>query len=621
MQNPSICWKSFDLIDLDTLHGTSIEFVEAAHHELKAVHAIREQVNARAMSPNEAVGFYTALNMHLLETALALEVLIPDTVLAERSMALTYFQMAKDAYGIQRAAGAIGFTEGWSTPNMVRLALSTNQAKERLRVFHEMTTAESYALYKDHVKSEVYQEFQTIRDAVLKGENVPVMEPGAWFELATKKIIGIKKVEEQIVANLSADYTAFDMANRNALWTASVGFGVLMLVIFYISAQLIKDMVGGLRNLTEALEEIGQNKLDRAVPGQTRKDEIGRIAREAETLRGHAIEKRTADQELAQNAEEQAFVQAQIGTGLTQLQSKALTFRINEQFPERFQTLRLDFNSLAKELDGAMQVVRETGLSVSEGAMSISANVGDLSNRTESQANALERSTSALREITESVRSSANHASEAEGLSSQTLSEVEQCSEVVVQTTKAMSAIETSSKEISQIAKVIEEIAFQTNLLALNAGVEAARAGEAGRGFAVVAGEVQSLAQRTSAAVAQIDELTSRSAGEVKRGSELAHSAGDAMTKVSGQVRDVSELIQGISQALGNQSAQLSDVNSAVGEMEGMTQHNVAMVEETAAASQSLYGLATQLTALIAAFQLGSDADDKLEQHNSAYAA
>lgn len=611
----------FDMIDLNSLHGTSVEFVEAAHHELEAVHAIRAKVDERSLQLAEAVAFFTALNTHLLETALALEILIPDTVLAERSMALTYFQLAKDAYGLQRAAGAIGFSEGWTNANIVRLAVSTDQAKERLRVFHEMTTSANYGLYEEHVNSDIYRDFQSVRDAVLHGDALPPITPEDWFDLATQKIVGIKKVEEQIVANLSAGYTAFHTNNRNALWTASIGFVVLMAVILYISAQLIKDMVGGLRKLTDALEEIGQNNLEQAVPGQTRKDAIGRIAREAETLRGHAIEKRAADKELAKNAQEQAFVQQQIGTGLTQLQNKALTFRITEYFPDRFKSLRLDFNSLAKELDGALQVVRETGLSVSEGAMSISSNVGDLSTRTESQAAALERSTSALREITDSVRTSASHASEAEALSSKTLGEVEQASEVVVETTKAMTAIETSSAEISQIAKVIEEIALQTNLLALNAGVEAARAGEAGRGFAVVAGEVQSLAQRTTDAVAQIDELTSRSAGEVKRGSELANSAGDAMNKVSDQVREVTDLIQGISQALGNQSSQLTDVNSAIGEMEGMTQHNVAMVEETAAASQSLYGLASQLTALIAAFQLGNDAMDQLDKQNSAYAA
>jgi methyl-accepting chemotaxis protein len=611
----------FDMIDLNSLHGTSVEFVEAAHHELEAVHAIRAQVDERSLPLAEAVAFFTALNTHLLETALALEILIPDTVLAERSMALTYFQLAKDAYGLQRAAGAIGFSEGWTTANIVRLAVSTDQAKERLRVFHEMTTSASYGLYEEHVNSDIYRDFQSVRDAVLHGDALPPITPEDWFDLATRKIVGIKKVEEQIVANLSADYTAFHTNNRNALVTASIGFVSLMVVILYISAQLISDMVGGLRKLTEALEEIGQNNLEQAVPGQTRKDEIGRIAREAETLRGHAIEKRTADAELSQNAKEQAFVQNQIGIGLAQLQNKAMTFRITEYFPDRFKSLRQDFNLLAQELDGALQLVRETGLSVSESAMSISAAAGDLSNRTESQAAALERSTSALREITDSVRTSAIHASEAETLSSQSLKEVEVCSEIVIETTDAMTAIETSSAEISQIAKVIEGIAFQTNLLALNAGVEAARAGEAGRGFSVVAGEVQSLAQRTTDAVAQIEELTSRSAGEVKRGSKLANSAGDAMNKVSGQVREVSELIQSISQAIGNQSSQLTDVNSAIGEMDGMTKNNVAMAEESAAASQSLHGLASQLTVLIAAFKLGEDAAVQRKQQNSAFAA
>ena len=192
--------------------------------------------------------------------------------------------------------------------------MSTDQAKERLRVFHEMTTSASYGLSEEHVNSDIYRDFQSVRHAVLHGDALPPITPEDWFDLATQKIVGIKKVEEQIVANLSADYTAFHTNNRNALVTASIGFVSLMVVTLYISAQLISDMVGGLRKLTEALKEIGG------------------IAREAETLRGQAIEKRTADAELSQNAKEQAFVQTQIGIGLAQLQNNVMTFRITEYF-------------------------------------------------------------------------------------------------------------------------------------------------------------------------------------------------------------------------------------------------------------------------------------------------
>lgn len=600
--------------DLSVLHGPTREFVELAHEELLDLNTKREMVNSGAATNSSVVEFYTNLNMHLIETALAFEMLVHDVELAERAMALSYFQMAKDAYGIQRAIGAVGFNVGWDNATITRLLLVTDQAEERLRVFHELTDDASWQAYLDHKATDIYKSFKAHRDGVLEGQDFPEMTSAAWFDLATQKIQSIRKVEKAIKDALIADMQAYDTANKNNLMIVSTGLSVILTFVIFISVAAARDITGSMQLVTQSLVRIGNNELDEEISGQSRNDEIGVIARQTEVLRGIALEKRASDAEFARSVAEQEEVQQKIGEGLARLQSKELSYRIIDHFPDEFKKLRMDFNELASELETAMRTVRETSLSVSGDAQAISSNTNDLSQRTEAQANALERSTSALSEITTSVRSSAAHASNAEKVSATTKVEVNRCAEIVAETAQAMDTISKSSAEISQIAKVIEDIAFQTNLLALNAGVEAARAGEAGRGFAVVAGEVQSLAQRCSNAVGQIDEITARSAGEVKRGAELATTAGGAMENVNAQVSEVSDLIVDIAHGLNSQSDQLSEINEAVGEMENMTQSNVAMVEETTASSQQLYGLASKLNSLIGEFKLSEAAADHVRR-------
>ena len=152
----------------------------------------------------------------------------------------------------------------------------------------------------------------------------------------------------------------------------------------------------------------------------------------------------------------------------------------------------------------------------------------------------------------------------------------------------AMTRIESSSSEIAKIIKVIEDIAFQTNLLALNAGVEAARAGDAGRGFAVVASEVRALAQRASDAASEINGLITSSGQEVEAGVSLVQKTGEALEEIVNSVANVSEHVTAIAQSAAEQSMGLNEINAAMSSLDKATQENVAMVEETTAASHSL---------------------------------
>jgi methyl-accepting chemotaxis protein len=169
-----------------------------------------------------------------------------------------------------------------------------------------------------------------------------------------------------------------------------------------------------------------------------------------------------------------------------------------------------------------------------------------------------------------------------------------------------MGDISASSRKIADIIGTIDGIAFQTNILALNAAVEAARAGEQGRGFAVVASEVRSLAQRSAAAAREIKGLIGASVEKVESGSALVQQAGTMMDEIVVGIRRVSDVIGEISAANQEQRNGIGQVNTSVGELDGMTQQNAALVEQSAAAAESLKDQAGQLARVISAFRLST---------------
>jgi methyl-accepting chemotaxis protein len=264
-------------------------------------------------------------------------------------------------------------------------------------------------------------------------------------------------------------------------------------------------------------------------------------------------------------------------------------------------------NALMDQMTEVIIQVREAGETINTAAGEIASGNNDLSQRTEQQASSLEETASSMEELASTVKQNAENAKQANQLAAAASSVAVKGGEVVGQVVGTMSAINQSAKKIEDIISVIDGIAFQTNILALNAAVEAARAGEQGRGFAVVAGEVRNLAQRSATAAKEIKELIADSVSKTAEGTVQVENAGRTMQEIVSSVQRVTDIMGEISAASSEQSAGIDQVNNAITSMDEVTQQNAALVEEAAAAAESLVEQAVSLIETVSAFQLSGN--------------
>ena len=247
--------------------------------------------------------------------------------------------------------------------------------------------------------------------------------------------------------------------------------------------------------------------------------------------------------------------------------------------------------------------VRGNAQGVALAAGEIAQGNADLSARTESQASALEETAASMEQLGATVRQNADSARQANQMAASASGIAARGGEVVAQVVDTMKGINDSSRQIADIIGVIDGIAFQTNILALNAAVEAARAGEQGRGFAVVAGEVRTLAQRSAEAAKEIKALIQASEQRVEQGTQLVDKAGETMSEIVAAIRRVTDIMGEISAASSEQSAGVAQVGDAITQMDQATQQNAALVEQSAAAAQSLQQQARAMVASVSVFR------------------
>ena len=343
------------------------------------------------------------------------------------------------------------------------------------------------------------------------------------------------------VEHANAAFQAAQKRYELALWIFALAAVLLVLPSVLLALALLARLKNGFAIAHTAAAHIAASDLTHSIALQG-SDEIGRLCSEMETMRGNLAE---------------VVGRVKAGTG----------------------------------------AIAGASTQVAAGAL-------DLSSRTEQQASALEETASATEQLSGTVQQNADSAAQANQLAAQAKDVAAHGGAVVTQVVQTMQAINQSAAKIVDIIGVIDGIAFQTNILALNAAVEAARAGEAGRGFAVVASEVRALAGRSADAAREVKALITDSVAKTQAGNAQAAQAGTAMQEIMDGIQRVAGIVDEIALASREQASGLSQINQAVAHLDGVTQQNAALVEQTSAASSSLQQQAQDLAALAGTFQL-----------------
>lgn len=327
----------------------------------------------------------------------------------------------------------------------------------------------------------------------------------------------------------------------------------------------------------------------------------------AEKAHGEAANKAMeAMEELREREVRTHSVVEELNRALQRLAQGDLSIRImSELFSGEFGPVREAFNGSLAGLGAALSAVAESSNMIANGASEISTASDDLAKRTERQAASLGQVTSFVKSISAGFQTTVSNCSYASNETRETLQKVKTASTGMEQTREAMNSIKTSSDDIVQITRSVSDIAFKTNVLALNASVEAARAGEAGRGFAVVAKEVQSLAEQSAKAADMIRDVLETATAHVQEGVRLVARTSGLLQDVEEGTEALAERVEVVTQATDEQARSLAEVSDAVSSMDGMTQQNAAMVEQSTAASHNLTTQALKLRETLATFTIG----------------
>ena len=543
---------------------------------------------------------------------------------------------------------------------------SLDQIDALLAAWKPLVKAEDQAAF-DKVVSRT-AEFRTFRSETVRLGGIDPVQANAQgnneANRANRKayqgeIDAVVKKDQGDFTQLNTDLATFQSQVVPIVLIATV-LGLLAgtaMAVFIATRHVVRP----LSRITATMQQIAGGKFDVEVPYQGKRDEIGQMAAAVEVFKENGLrvaqmsdlERETHQRSAARRSAMEEFQQAfsevvtatvegdlskriaagssesdldalaqnfnrlmdtvavglhDAGAVLAGLAGADLSRRMEGQYAGAFGDLQRDTNAVVDKLTGIVGGLKKTSFDLKTATGEILAGANDLSERTTKQAATIEETSAAMEQLADTVLKNSERASQASENAATVTDAATEGGTVMLKANEAMERITQSSGKISNIIGLIDDIAFQTNLLALNASVEAARAGEAGKGFAVVAIEVRRLAQSAAQASSEVKALIETSASEVAAGSRLVSDAAGKLNGMLEAVRRNHSLLESIAFESREQASSIGEVNVAVRQMDEMTQHNAALVEETNAAIEQTEAQATELDEVVAIFNLGGSA-------------
>ena len=541
--------------------------LRAMQTTLKQMPGIRKQVDALAIAPPKAIGYYTGLNGQMLRLVESMGPLSPDPTILSRIVGYTSYLQSKERAGIERAVGSMGFATGKFTPQLMdKFKRLITIQDTYARTFLSQATDTQRTDYEKMMESGATKEVQRLRNIAFAGgakgelEGIPAKE---WFDKITVKINGLKSFEDSLSAGLLADLTALEAAaNRNkwlAMGTALVAFLAVSALAFFI----IRSINGSFATIIQGMTKLADGKLDVELPPVTN-NEVGDIVKCVQVFKDNAIKKIELEKEQVESAR-----------------------RAEEEKREGMQKMADDF-------DASVGSIIATVSGASSELSSTAQSMAGISQEASNQASAVAAASEEASTNVQTVAAAAEEMAASVGEINQQIMQASEATKKVVQDVNATSGqigtLADNASKIGEVVEMITEIAEQTNLLALNATIESARAGEAGKGFAVVASEVKDLASQTAKATEGINQQIQ----------EIQMATGNAVTSmdtVQAVIHQLNETSSAIAAAMEEQGATTQEISCNVQEAAAGTKDVTENITGVTQAAQEAGAASSQVTA------------------------
>jgi methyl-accepting chemotaxis protein len=646
----------------DRSGGVDSDLSETAS-QLNVLASTRQNISDFKFTGGQSFAFYTTTIDHLLDLTTHLSLQVKAGSLSSSLIAVTPLLEAGEFAGQERGrgAGAIGAKTFGEGGYYAYLSAAESQGA-LFDNFIDLQPPELAGGYEAAIAAADSADFMALRKALTVAGpegDLSALNGADWFALASTRIGAINDLASAYLGEVHKRAEAEASAANLELLETGAFLGGALLVSLWLSFSLAKTVTRPLRWLARDMNRLTAGETDIQMIHSEGKDEIGQMG---QAMKGYILEARErlerqrahdlelADQQQRARAKMMSELQEAFGdvvdaavagefsrrvsidfpdqeiqnlagsvnnlvetvdrgfseTGevLSALARTDLTRRVTGTYEGAFDKLKSDTNAVADKLTEIVGQLKQTSHSLKTATGEILSGANDLSDRTTKQAAMIEQTSAAMEQLSSTVVHNARKADEASEKSRSVSQTAAEGGEVMRNANQAMEKITESSGKISNIIGLIDDIAFQTNLLALNASVEAARAGDAGKGFAVVAVEVRRLAQSAASASADVKALIEQSADQVSGGSRLVASAAEKLEEMLEAIRQNDGILEAIAHDNRAQVTAIDEVNVAVRQMDEMTQHNAALVEETNAAIEQTEAQASELDQIVDIFTL-----------------